>query len=49
VSFELRAKLSGYCWITADGEHLLHGDDLDGALELQPHFVQAMLRHGGDK
>ncbi len=46
---ELRAKRGGFYWITADGEHLLHGDDLDSALELQPNFAQAMARLGGYK
>jgi hypothetical protein len=35
-------------WISADGTRVLRGDAVDSADELQPGFLQAMVRAGSD-
>ena len=48
--FRLRANNGGgFYWIAVDGSRLLRGDELDGAEELQPKFVLAMVQAGQAK
>ena len=46
---QLRAKIGGFYWITPDGSRLLRGDELEDAEELQPRFVESMVRAGASR
>jgi len=40
----LEARAGGFYWVTEDGFHILRGDSLADAEDLQPTFVEAMAR-----
>jgi hypothetical protein len=44
----LRAVLGAFYWISFDGRRVLRGKKPDDAEELQPGFVDAMVRAGAD-
>ena len=42
----LAARSGGFYWVTNDGHRLLRGDRLEDADDLQPNFVETMVRTG---
>lgn len=44
----LEARAGGFYWVAEDGLRILRGNDLADAQDLQPTFVEAMLRAGRD-
>ena len=42
----LKCKKGGYYWISLDGGRVLSGSKLSDAEELQPKFIEAMVRAG---
>jgi hypothetical protein len=45
----LRAILGAFYWVSLDGRRVLRGDRPDRADELQPGFIDAMVRAGRER